>query len=326
MEIIELISAGGMTARVLDYGATLAGLHVPLEHENTLDVVLAYEDAGDYLEDKTYLGSTVGRYSNRIAGAAFELDDQCYRLAANEGPNTLHGGPDGFDKRYWQVARCDFSEVTLTLESPDGDQGFPGTLQVEASYRLLPSNTLEIEYLATTDKPTVVSLANHSYFNLAGWGEVLDHSLQIDSGCVTALDAEQVPTGELLSVLHSPFDFRSARRIRSNLAIEHPQLADIGGLDHNWLLDNNGELRPVAHLYCPDSRLRLSLATTQPALQVYTGNHLAAGGRFPHHGGICLETQHCPNAPNLPHLPSPVLLPGQTYRQVTRFSFDQPVS
>ena len=272
----------------------------------------------------------VGRYANRIAGGRFSLDGQTYRLPVNEGPNTLHGGPRNFGKRLWRTEQSDATSLTLTRLSPDGEEGFPGALAVRVRYSLPEDGVLRIDYAATTDRPTVLNLTNHSYFNLAGegTGSVLDHVVDLAADAFTPTDATQIPTGELRPVDGTPFDFRIPRRLQERIREGDPQLAIAKGYDHTFVLRGPaGTLRPAATCTDPWSGRRLDVWTSQPALQLYSGNNLdgtliGPSGRLYRSGdGVCFETQAFPDAPNQPAFPSAVLRPGEAFAATTEFRF-----
>lgn len=305
------IDNGILQVEVWDRGATLVAVEVPDGTDGRVSLVLRPEPpaGADGSDRGGYVGATIGRYANRIAGSRFELGGEVHSLTTNEGPNHLHGGRDGFDQRVWAPELGD-DEVTFTLVSPDGDQGYPGRLTASVRYRI-DRATLEIAYAAVTDAPTVVNLTNHAYWNLAGGGTVTDHEITVRAGRWLPVDDASIPTGEIAAVEGTRFDLR------------RPQpLADLlrtGGLDHCFLLDGADEVRDVATLSHPPSGRSMVVATDQPALQVYTANHME-----PPYTAVCLETQRPPNAPNEPGLGPSVLHPGDTYRHRTTHTFDGP--
>ncbi|MEU6970991.1 aldose epimerase family protein [Kitasatospora aureofaciens] len=325
-------SRGGVTAEVLSLGARLQALHAPDRDGQRANVVLGGGSVEDLLGDAAYLGATVGRYANRIAGGVLELDGTTHRLATQPTGHTLHGGPDGFATRLWDgvPVRADRQAgVRFRLGSPAGDQGFPGTLSAEVTYLLDPDGELSITYQAATDAPTVVNLTNHAYFNLAGEGRgtVLDHLLRVEAAGYLPVDRDLIPLGPVEPVAGTPFDLRHARRIGTLIATDHPQLHTAGGgFDHTWTLDGTG-LRRAALLSHPATGRHIECLTTEPGLQVYTGNHFdgtltgPSGRRYTAHAGIALETQHYPDSPNRPHYPSTVLRPGEKYRSRTVYRF-----
>ena len=312
------LTVGGLAADVLDYGATLAALHAPARDGRSANVVLAADDVAGF-ERSPYFGSSVGRYANRIAAGRFSLDGRDYQLAANNGPNHLHGGPGGFSRRMWTAEPAD-DAVRLTLTSDDGDEGYPSRLDVAVTFSLTDAE-LRIDYEATNagDLPTVVNLTNHAYWNLAGSGTVLDHVLTAACDRYLPVDDTLIPTGEVRDVAGTPFDFRRGQRVGE-------RLGDVaGGYDHNLCVaDHDGSLREVARLADPASGRTMAVSTTEPGVQFYSGNFLDGSGEslgYPKHAGLCLETQHWPDSPNRPAFPSTVLRPGQTYRSTTLHEF-----
>ncbi|WP_371477383.1 aldose epimerase family protein [Kitasatospora sp. NBC_00315] len=334
VDLWRLESASGVTAEILTYGGILHRLSVPDAAGRSRSVVLSLPDAAAYAEpDGPYLGALVGRFANRIAGGRFEIDGQTYRVPANDQGHTLHGGPDGFHTRLWQAEPApDRAAVRLSLLSPDGDMGFPGALSVTAEYALDEAGTLSVAFEAATDRPTVVNLTNHAYFNLggAGSGDVLGHLVEVDAGHYLPVAPDAIPFGPLQAVAGTPFDLTLARPVGEALAAEDQQLKNAGGFDHCWVLrpaSEAGGLRPAARLRDPESGRAMEVWTTEPGLQVYTGNKLdgtladADGHHHPVHGGICLETQHLPDSPNRPEYPSTVLRPGELLTSRTEFRF-----
>jgi aldose 1-epimerase len=322
-------------ASVINYGAALVSLRIPDRDGKMADVVLGYDTLKGYEQDKSYFGATIGRYGNRIARAQFALDGTVFHLPTNDGPNCLHGGTRSFNKRVWTGAdrsRSDALVLELSYTSQDGEEGFPGRLQVKVAYTLpLQGDELQVEYWATTDKDTVVNLTNHSYFNLSGVmsREILDHQLLLHASKFTPVDAHLIPTGDLQSVEGSPFDFRSPTAIGARIDQENEQLKYGRGYDHNWVLEGftgNG-LQPAAEVFEPGSGRVLEIVTTEPGIQFYSGNFLDGTARgkggvmYAHRTGFCLETQHFPDSPNHPNFPSTVLKAGQSYRSITVFRF-----
>lgn len=332
VDMYILANAHGLEMRVITYGGIITSLKVPDRLGQLDDIVLGFDTIDGYLKDPPYFGAIVGRYGNRIANAQFVLNGTTYKLAANNGPNHLHGGVNGFDKMIWNAVPGDTPDglsVTLTRTSADGEEGYPGTLQASVRYTLTDKNELVIDYRATTDKATPVNLTQHSYFNLAGdGGDILDHELTIHASRYTPVDATLIPTGELAPVQGTPFDFQKATTIGAHISADNVQLKNGGGYDHNWVLDRAGNgLQPAARLLDPKSGRTLDVATTEPGLQFYSGNFLdgtitGKGGRvYKHRSGLCLETQHYPDSPNHPTFPSTILQPGQTYSSRTVFTF-----
>ena len=327
VEIYTLATASGLTMRVTTYGAIIVSLAVPDRDGQTADVVLGFDALADYIEDSPYFGAVCGRYANRIAGATFGLDGEQYRLAANNDANSLHGGLKGFDKVVWSAEVIEEGAgpaLRFMHTSPDGDEGYPGTLFMEMTYELTGANALRITYKATTDKATHVNLTNHSYFNLAGAGsgDILDHVLVLNADQYTPVDDTLIPTGELCSVEGTPLDFRTPTALGARIG------AVPGGYDHNFVLrSQGGSLAQIATVLEPESGRVMQVSTTEPGVQLYTGNfldghHVGKGGAaYQKHYGFCLETQHYPDSPNQPTFPSTVLRPGDVYSQVTVYKF-----
>jgi aldose 1-epimerase len=337
VEQYVLRNSHGMQATVITYGATLQALEVPDKHGKVEDVVLGFDDVQGYETGKAYFGATIGRFGNRLANGAFELDGKRYQVPQNDGSNALHGGPQGFDKHVWKARPTqgkDSVGVTLTYRSADGEMGFPGNLETEVTYSLNDRNELRIDYKASTDKPTVLNLTNHSYFNLAGAGngDVLQQLATLHASRYTPVNGTLIPTGELAAVAGTPMDFTKPTAIGKNIKANHPQLKFAepkqGGFDFNWVLDAKGDLgKLAADVSDPQSGRRLQLYTTEPGVQFYTSNFLdgsvkgKAGKTYAHWSAFTLETQHYPDAPNQPGFPSTRLDPGKTYTQNTVFRF-----
>jgi aldose 1-epimerase len=327
-----------MRVRVLEHGCTIVGIEVPDGEGRLIDVALGFSDASEYRRRHPYFGCVVGRYGNRIAGGRFALDGRVYGLVANNAPGGqpchLHGGEVGFDQRSWSVERrqgAEGQEVCLRRVSLHGEEGYPGNLEVSVLYRLTEQNALEMEYEAQTDAPTPVNLTNHSYFNLRGEGSgenVLGHVLTLHATRFLPTDAGQIPTGELRPVEGTPFDFRAPQQIGSRIHDQDPQLVGAHGYDHNWILDSQaGTLALAADVYEPVSGRFMEVLTTEPGVQLYTGNLLdgtcvgKSGRAYQRHGGLCLETQHFPDSPNRPEFPDTILRPGNVYRSKTVYRF-----
>lgn len=327
-----LRDTGGLTAHVLTYGAILQSLHVPDSRGHTANIALGYEKLDGYLARAPFFGAAIGRFGNRISDGRFTLDGQAYQVPLSDAPrpNSLHGGEKGFDTRLW-AAEPVADGVELTLVSADGDQGFPGTLTVAVRYTLT-AGRLRIDYRATTDAPTVVNLTNHTYLNLAGEGAptVLDHDLSLAAARFLPVDEQLIPLGDLAPVAGTPFDFTAPRQLGERIDEPHEQLRLAGGYDHCWVLDGGrtANPRPVAELVHAPSGRTLTMSTTEPGIQVYTGNGLDStltgpSGRLYHrYAGIALETQHFPDSPNRPHFPTTELRPGEEYRSSTIYAFD----
>jgi len=322
-----VLEGGGLEAAVLTYGAALQSVRAPDAGGRPAEVTLGYDDLTGYLGDTGYLGAVVGRFANRIAKARFVLDGVEYVLPANHGAACLHGGPEGFSAQLWKAREVP-GGVELSRTSPDGEMGFPGTLEVTVTY-LLDESGLEVRYAATTDRPTVVNLTQHAYWNLAAGGTIEDHELRLAAGSFVAVDAELIPA-DVTPVDGTPLDFRSLRRIGDRLRAPVDQLRYARGYDHAWVLDDAGEaapdgLRTAAELRDLRSGRVLEVLTDQPAIQFYSGNFLdgsvaGRGGAALRQGdGLCLETQHLPDSPNRPEFPSTVLRPGEEYATRTVF-------
>ena len=316
----------GPIARVTDFGATLVELHLPDRDGNLEDVVLGFDGVDGYQSpDNMYFGATVGRVANRIAGASFTIGGRRYDLAANQAPNHLHGGPTrGLSRVLWEVVAADARQIDLRYVSPDGEEGYPGRLEVRARYRL-EGGRLELDHEATTDAVTPVNLTNHTYWNLggAGNGTILDHDLQVSASHYTPVDDTLIPTGEIAPVDGTPFDLRRPTPIAQRLG--ELEATPAGGYDHNLVIDGTpGELRPAARLHDPSTGRFVELHTDQPGVQFYSGHKLRGqmGKRdaiYPRHGALCLEPQHHPDAVNQPGFPSVLLEPGEVYRHTSTF-------
>ncbi len=328
--MFALTNTNGLELRAMTYGGIITSLTVPDRSGAMGDIVLGFGRLEEYFKGSPYFGAIVGRYGNRIAGGRFTLDGRGYTLAKNNGPNHLHGGQKGFDKVVWKaVPSTSGTAVTFSRTSPDGEEGYPGNLQVRVSYTLTDRNELIIEYHATTDKATPINLTQHTYFNLTGdvAGDILGHELTIRADRFTPIDATLIPTGELAAVQGTPFDFRKSTAIGARINQPDQQLTNGKGYDHNWVLNRNGPgLEPAVRVVEPKSGRTLDIATTQPGLQFYSGNFLdgikGKGGRaYAPRTGFCLETQHFPDSPNHPAFPSTILHPGEEYSTKTVFTF-----
>ena len=335
VEVVTLTNAAGLRARIITLGATLQALFVPDGDGRPDDVVLGYDSAAEYLDQTEYLGVTAGRYANRIAEGRFTLDGQEYRLDCNNGPNHLHGGSDGFGRRLWTIEAVEGGatpSVTMRLMSPDGDGGYPGALEVHATYTLSASDELSIDYRATADRPTIVNITNHSYFNLGGAAvpaSILNHRLTLHAGAFTPVDDTLIPTGELRPVAGTAFDFRQAKAIGADIRdAEEAQLRIGQGYDHNFAIDGRaGELRPAARLEDGASGRVMDLLVSAPGVQFYSGNVLSGalrgklGRLYRQSDGLCLEPQTFPDAPNRPAFPQARLEPGEVYLNMMRLRF-----
>lgn len=325
MKQYTLDNGAGLSLSAISYGGIVTALRVPDRRGVTENVVLALPTLRDYETRNPHFGTIVGRYANRIARGRFAIDGEGFQLEANDGPNALHGGVAGFGRREWDVAQLSDTALELRLVSEHGDQGYPGRLDVRVCYTLTPRNEFRIDYEAQCDRPTVVNLSHHDYFNLAGGGSILDHQLTIAAQRYCPVDETLIPQ-DIAGVAGTPFDFRQATRIGQRIRELHPQLLRARGYDHNWILDGEG-LRFAARLAEPASGRVMEIHTTEPGLQFYSGNFLdgslpgAHGQAIRQGDGLCLETQHFPDSPNRPDFPSTVLRPGETYRSTTVHRF-----
>lgn len=329
VDIYTISNSHGMQARVMTYGATLVSLRVPDAHGHIDDVILGFDDLNDYLTKSPYFGATIGRYGNRINHGTFTLDGHTYHIPMNEKTDALHGGPQGFDKRIWTVKESTPDSVELAYRSADGEEGFPGNLDVTVRYTVTPDNSLRIDYSAVTDKPTVLNLTNHTYFNLDGQGKgtIDDQEIRIDADSFTPIDANLIPTGEIRPVSGTPLDFRTMQAIGSRLNDDYDQLKYAGGYDFNWVLNKRGPHTPVVVAWSPATGRVLEMFTDQPGVQFYTSNMLQGpmkgkeGRIYEKRGAFTLETQHFPDSPNHPNFPSTVLRPGQHFHSSTTYHF-----
>ncbi len=335
VEEYTLRNAAGVEVRFITFGGIITSIRVPDRQGRFANVALGFDSLAKYEAEHPYFGAITGRYANRIGGGRFSLGGVDFELFKNDGENALHGGEFGFDKRIWDASEAD-GAVELTYSSADGDEGYPGNLDVTVRYSLDEVNGLRIDYAAETDAPTVVNLTNHSYFNLLGEGEgtIYDHVLTLNADQFTPTDAEQIPTGEIAHVEGSPFDFRQAKTIGSGQRSADAQIVAAKGYDHNFVLNREGvaegELVAAARVYEPRFGRVMEVWTTEPGLQFYAGNFLdatlvgASGRLYRQSDGFALETQHFPDSPNKPHFPSTVLRPGERFESTTvyRFSTD----
>jgi aldose 1-epimerase len=329
IESYTLYNGRGASAKLITYGATVAELHVPDKNGKAGDVVLGFDNLQGYLGPHPHFGGAIGRYGNRIAKGKFTLDGKEYQLAINNAPNSLHGGPTGFDRRVWKAEPIEVKDgaaVRFTYLSKDGEENFPGNLTVSVTYTLTILNELKLEYGAETDKATVVNLTNHSYFNLAGAGsgDVLKHVLYLNADKYTPVDSTLIPTGEIASVANTPLDFRKPTTIGARIG----ELKEIGGYDHNFVVNGSaGTLRIAARVTEPTSGRQVEVWTTEPGVQFYSAIHLdgsltgKGGLAYQKYGALCLETQHYPDSPNRPNFPSTVLKPGTKFHSETIYKF-----
>jgi aldose 1-epimerase len=335
ISLITLRNQNGIEVRVMTYGGIIVSLKTPDRAGKIGDIVLGHDDAAGYFPNPTFFGAIVGRYGNRIAKGQFTLDGHAYTLPINNPPNSLHGGTVGWDQANWNADTFqghDGPGVTLTHTSPDGDQGYPGTVKASVTYTLTDDNRLKIEYSATTDKPTVINVTQHSYFNLSAGAspDILSHRLMLNAAKYTPVDDGLIPTGDLAPVDNTPFDFRTPTPIGQRIGDQDQQLKRGKGYDHNFVLTrlNVGGLELAARVEDPTSGRTLEVLTTQPGIQFYSGNFLdgtiagKGGVKYAQRSGFCLETQHFPDSPNHPAFPSTVLRPGETYASTTVWHFD----
>jgi aldose 1-epimerase len=332
VEIYTLRNSKGVEARIMTYGGIVQSLKVPDKNGNPGDVVLGYDDLDGYLTNSPFFGALIGRYANRIARGKFMLDGQEYILPTNNPPNCLHGGDQGFSARVWKVVQADVGphgpRLELSYLSKDGEEGFPGNLKVLATYTVTEDNALRVKFKATTDKDTVCNLTHHSYFNLNGSGDVLGYLVYINADKFTPVDDTLIPTGELQPVAGTPFDFRTPTAVGARIGEDNQQLKYANGYDDNWVLNHPpGELGLAARVSDPVSGRVLTVYTTAPGIQFYTGNFLngtisGKGGQiYPFRAAFCLEPQDFPDAPNHPNFPSAELKPGQTYLSTIIYKF-----
>lgn len=337
VELFTLTNKNGLEADITNYGGIVVSLKVPERNGKLEDVVLGYDSLDGYLKQSPYFGAIVGRYGNRIANGKFELNGKFYQLAKNDGENHLHGGIKGFDKVVWEAAldtTAGHADLNLTYVSLDGEEGYPGNLEVRVVYSLTDDNELKIKYLATTDKQTPVNLTHHGYFNLTGGAkrDILAHELSINSNGFLVVDEGLIPTGELRALPGTPFDFRKPKPIGNDINFNDNQLKIGKGYDHNWILNKDRskpqtELSEAATLYDPESGRYMEVLTTEPGLQFYSGNFLdgsitgKGGAVYNQRWGLCLETQHFPDSPNHLNFPSTILLPGDHYGSTTIYRF-----
>jgi len=329
VDVFNLTNGRGLEVRALTYGGIIVSLSVPDRDGRQDDVVLGHSSLDGYISDSSYFGAIIGRFGNRIANARFTVDGTSYRLAANDGPNHLHGGRTGFDRVVWRAAPIP-GGIELSHTSPDGEEGYPGNLDVTVTYSLTDQNALVVDFLATTDRTTPVNLTQHSCFNLAGdrAGDVLGHLLWINADLMTPLDGRLIPTGGFATVADTPFDFRTLTAVGARIAADDEQLHRAGGYDHNFVLNREKPgLIHAARVVEPMSGRTLDVHTTEPGLQFYSGNFIdgripgKAGRVYRPRAGLCLETQHFPDSPNQPAFPSTILRPGGQYRSRTVFAF-----
>ncbi|MEK7833766.1 MAG: aldose epimerase family protein, partial [Acidobacteriota bacterium] len=333
VDVYTLSNKNGVEAKITNYGATLTSIKAPDRNGKFDDVVLGYDSIAGYLDKNPHFGSIAGRYANRIANGEFKLGGKTYTLAKNNGPNHLHGGPNGFYKQLWtasDVSGKDGQAVAFKYLSKDGEENYPGNLNVTVTYTLTDKNELKIDYLATTDKETILNLTNHAYFNLAGAGsgDILKHQLKINATQFTPVDKTMIPTGKLENLAGTPMDFSKPTAIGERIDSKYDQLVMGGGYDHNYVLATGGSLTVQAvEAYDPSTGRVMETFTDQPGVQLYTANFLdgtitGKGGKtYPRRSAFCLETQHFPDSPNKPNFPTAVLKPGDKYQTTTIYKF-----
>ncbi|TDG34944.1 galactose mutarotase [Pedobacter changchengzhani] len=332
VKLYHLTNKSGASVAITNLGGRVVSILMPDKDNKLVDVALGYDSVGTYLKKgEPFFGAIIGRYGNRIGKGQFTLDGKAYQLQLNNGPNTLHGGDDGFFKQVWD-AKQDGHKLELTYSSKDGEAGYPGKLDVKVVYTLTDDNALKIDYTATTDKNTIINLTNHTYFNLSGEGSktILDHELMIAADSITPVDSTLIPTGKLMAVKGTPFDFNTAKAIGKDIGQKDEQLKFGIGYDHNFALNKHDDKTIVASIMSPVTGIKMDIYTDQPGLQFYCGNFLdgkdkdGKGGKaYPHRSAFCLETQHFPDAPNHPNFASTELKPGETYKTSTTYKFSK---
>ncbi|MFC4871848.1 aldose epimerase family protein [Negadavirga shengliensis] len=332
VKLYRLSNSNGLEMTVTNFGARVVELFTPDKNGNFEDIVLGYDNLDDYINHaNSYYGAPIGRYGNRIAGAKFTLQGKEYELEANNGPNNLHGWPGGYHNVVWEVLEATDQKLAMKYISEDGHGGFPGTLTVYMTYSLTDDNEFKIEYEAETDKPTIVNLTHHSFFNLNGHGEgdVLNHKMQLNADHYTPVNEVLIPLGEIAPVEGTPMDFREPFLVGERIAHDFDQLKIAGGYDHNWVLNNDAEGGTIwaGSVWVPENGRKMEVYTDQPGMQVYTGNFMdgkgksKAGKTYGKRGAICFETQHFPDSPNQPDFPSVELNPGETYEHLCIYKF-----
>ena len=328
-KLYTLTNKNGMEIAVSDYGATLVQVIVPDKEGKPCDVVLGYDEAAGYEEGDLFFGAIVGRSANRIGGASFELNGVTYQLEKNDNGNNLHSGMDFYNQRMWKVKETADDYITFELDSPDGDQGYPGAVHIEVTYTLTEDNAVKIAYHAVPDADTLINMTNHSYFNMDGHasGDVLDQEVWIDADAFTRADAESIPTGEITPVEGTPMDFRKMKKIGQDIGVDFEQLKFVGGYDHNFVLDKaDGTMQLAARARSEKSGICMDVYTDCVGIQLYAGNFIGkqtgkGGASYDSRHAFCLETQYFPNAVNEPNFKSPVLHVGETYHSQTKYCF-----
>lgn len=330
--MFTLSNDSGMKAKITNYGGIVASLLVPDQNGKLDDVVLGYDNLRNYFKNNCYFGAIIGRYANRIENSSFELNSKVYNLAKNEGENHLHGGNVGFDSVIWDaeiIKENDEECLKLSYRSKDGEENYPGNLDVTVAYKITKDNALSIEYYAVSDKDTILNLTNHSYFNLSGHnsGDILDHEITINAEKFTPIDKYSIPTGEIREVAETAMDFRKMKPIKEAIEVEDNQIIYGQGYDHNWVLNTKDITQKAAEVFDPVSKRRMEVYTTKPGIQFYTGNNIVDSKEgknaveYKKRSGFCLETQYFPNALKHKHFPSPILKAGDEYRHKTIYKF-----
>lgn len=330
VKLFTLKNSKGVEAAITNYGGRLVSLLVPGKDGKPVDVIAGPAGVEGFESAKpNFYGATIGRYGNRIGSAKFTLEGKEYKLPANNGPNTLHGGKDGFDVKVWDAKQIDGQTIELSYTSADGEEGFPGNLKTTVVYKLTDDNAVEISYTATTDKATVVNLTNHSFFNLngVGSGDILKHTLQIAADGITPVDTTLIPTGKITPVQGTPFDFRTAAEVGARIGVTDEQLKNGGGYDHNFVLNKHDLKTAIATLTGDKTGVVMEVFTDEPGIQFYSGNFMEGkvtfkgGAKDEYRTALCLETQHYPDSPNKPSFPTTEVKPGQTYKTTTIYKF-----
>jgi len=329
LNIHTLENKSGVKMKVTNLGGTVMELWVPDRDGKLDDIVLGYDQPEEYITGNSHFGALIGRYANRIANGKFRLNGSEFQLARNNGPNSIHGGPGGFHNVLWKIEHANDHTLALAYHSVDGEEGFPGNLDIKVTYTLTDENDFVIDYVAVTDRTTVVNMTQHSFFNLAGdgAGQIQDHELMINAEYITELDSRQIPTGRMLAVEGTPFDFRHFRLIKDNIDAQDIQLKLAKGFDHNWVLKKVDDFSMAAVVREPNSGRTMEVWTSQPGLQFYSSNYLhdkmrgKSGKPYPYRSALCLEAQHFPDSPNHPNFPSTALKPGEMYKHRTVYKF-----
>lgn len=325
-----LKNKNGAEACITNYGARLVSLMVPDKTGEMTDVVLGYDNISDYVNGSKNFGAVIGRYGNRIKGAQFTLDGVVYQLPVNNNGHCLHGGPDGYDRQIWTATLTDNQTLQLSYLSKDMEAGFPGNLNIQVTYKLTDDNAVDILYEAETDKPTVINLTNHSYFNLSGilGSQIMDHQVMINAGTYIPVDSTQVPFGDIVSVENTPMDLRALTAVGNHIDDAFDQLTYGGGYDHNWVLNTGNDIQTLAaQVVCNTSGIVMDVYTNEPGIQFYAANAMKGNDKgkkgviYPRRGAVCLETQHFPDSPNQPAYPSAVLRPGEKYKSQCIYKF-----